>query len=94
VSDKVSDNGVLSDKMSDNYVLSDKISDKYNVSDKVYRNALLARLTTNGEVSASEAAVIIGRSAKTARRVLLQLVDEGIVAATGANRNRKYKTAK
>jgi ATP-dependent DNA helicase RecG len=84
-----------SDKMSYNYVVSDKVSDKvsdnYVVSDKKHRAAILSHLINNGEISATEAAAIIGRTAKTARRVLLQLVDEGIVAATGANRNRKYK---
>lgn len=71
----MSDNGKASDKMSDNN----------------YRSALLAHLTENGEISATEAAEIIGRTTKTARRVLLQLVEEGIVVVTGANRNRKYK---
>jgi ATP-dependent DNA helicase RecG len=79
----------LSDKeMSGNGNLSDK------VSDKIYCDKILAHLTGNGEVSAAEAAEIIGRSSKTARRVLLQLVDKGVVVATGANRNRKYKVLK
>jgi predicted ArsR family transcriptional regulator len=73
--------------MSDN----GKMSDNRAVSDKKYRDALLAHLSDNGEISASEAAAIIGRTAKTARRVLLQLVGEGVVAATGGNRNRRYK---
>ena len=63
----------------------------HKMSEKKYRDVLLAHLAGNGEVSAIEAAVIIGRTAKTARRVLLQLIDEGIIAATGANRNRKYQ---
>ena len=71
----VSDNGKMANKMSDNK----------------YRSELLAYLAENGAISATEAAAIIGRTAKTARRVLLQLVDEGVVMATGANRNRKYK---
>ena len=68
-----------------------KMSDNHAASDKGYRSALLKYLVEHGEISATEAAVIIGRTAKTARRVLLQLVDEGIVTATGANRNRKYQ---
>jgi ATP-dependent DNA helicase RecG len=82
---KMADNGKMADKV------SDKMSDKAAVSDKNYREALLACIASNGEIGASEAATIIGRSAKTARRVLLQLVDEGLVTATGGNRNRKYK---
>ena len=81
----VSDNSKMGDKT------SDKMSDNHSVSDKKYHSVLLEYLTKNGEISATEAAEIIGRSAKTARRVLLELVDEGVVAATGANRNRKYQ---
>jgi ATP-dependent DNA helicase RecG len=69
--------------------ISESKNDK--MSDKKHRGALLATLASNGEISASEAAMIIGCSAKTARRVLLQLVDEGVVTATGGNRNRKYR---
>jgi predicted ArsR family transcriptional regulator len=77
--------------MSDNGILSDKMSDKLVVSDKKHSDTLLDYLSRNGEISASEAAKIVGCTAKTARRVLLQLVDAGIVTATGANRNRKYR---
>jgi len=77
--------------VSNNDKMSDKISDNSAVSDKKYRSELLAHLAEKSETSAAEAAVIIGRTAKTARRVLLQLVDEGVVVATGANKNRKYQ---
>jgi len=85
LNDKMSGNEGVSDKMSDN------VSDNWNVSDKAHREKILAHLAINGEISASEAAKIIGRNPKTARRVLLELANEGIVATTGANRNRKYK---
>jgi ATP-dependent DNA helicase RecG len=81
----MSDNGKMTNK------LSDKMSDKHSVSDKKYRSKLLDHIARNGEISAAEAAEIIGRSTKTARRVLLQLIDEGAVTAIGANRNRKYQ---
>jgi ATP-dependent DNA helicase RecG len=72
--------------------LSDtKMSDNRAVSDKKYRGLLLGHLADNGEISAAEAAIIIERTAKTARRVLLQLVEDGLVVTTGANRNRRYK---
>jgi ATP-dependent DNA helicase RecG len=81
----------LSDiSVSDNGKMTDKMSDKLNMVDKKYRSVLLSHLAKNGEISSTEAAEIIGRTTKTARRLLLQLVDEDIVAATGANRNRKY----
>jgi len=94
ISDNLSDKPFDDDEMSDN--LSDKPSDNDemsdNLSDKAYREAILTYLTENGEIGTAEAGDLIGRSPKTARRVLLQLVSEGVVVATGANRNRKYKT--
>jgi ATP-dependent DNA helicase RecG len=69
-----------------------KMSDK--MSDKRYRDIILTYLANNAEISAAEAAEIIGRTAKTARRVLIQLVDEGVVITTGANKNRKYKATR
>jgi len=71
--------------------MGDKMSDNHSVSDKKYRSVLLEYLTKNGEMSATEAADVVERSAKTARRVLLQLVKEGVVTATGVNRNRRYR---
>jgi len=101
MSDKMSDKLAVPDKMSDKLAVSDKMSDKMSdklavsdklaMSDKMYRDALLIHLAENGEISAADAAALIGRTAKTARRVLLQLGDEGFIIATGANRNRKYK---
>jgi len=85
----MSDN--LSDKPLDGDGMSDKPLDNDEMSDKAYREAILAYLVENGEIGAAEAGDLIGRNPKTARRVLLQLAGEGVVAATGANRNRKYK---
>jgi len=99
VSDKLSENGNMSDnvsdklgyigKMSDNVSDNNKTNDK--MSDKYSRDTLLAYLYGNGEVTAKEAAKILNRSVQTARRLLSKLVDEGIIVASGANRNRKYK---
>jgi len=69
--------------------MSDKMSDK--VSDNTYRMLILSYLEQNGEISAAVAADLIGRNPKTARRALLQLVDEGFVIMAGANRNRTYR---
>jgi ATP-dependent DNA helicase RecG len=95
MSDKLPVDSEMSDKMSDKLPddagMSDKMSDKPTVSDKKYRDALLSHLADNNEINAAEAAAIIGRTAKTARRVLLGLVDEGVITATGANRNRRYR---
>jgi ATP-dependent DNA helicase RecG len=80
-----SDNAQMSDKMSDNAQMSDK------VSDKTTRDRLLEYLRGNGEATTAEAAVIIDRATSTARRLLTELIAEGLVVSSGANRNRKYK---
>jgi predicted HTH transcriptional regulator len=72
--------------------MNDKVNDKMN--DNVEFETILRHLAENGEISAQEAVKAIKRSHSTARRVLLRLVDKGIVVSTGANRNRKYKAAK
>ena len=77
--------------VSSNSFTSDKMSDNKNMSDNNTRNALLAYLQGNGEVTTAEAAKILDRSVQTARRVLSGLVAEGMAVASGANRNRKYK---
>jgi ATP-dependent DNA helicase RecG len=80
----MADNGDVADKMADN------VSDNGGVADKNY-SVLLGHLAGNGEITASEAAAIIGRSSRTARRILYRLVNEGVVTAAGANRNKKYR---
>jgi predicted HTH transcriptional regulator len=89
MNDNVSDNRDMSDNLSDNVSDNGGLSDK--MSDKTYRDKILAHLAGNGIVSTAEAARIIERNPKTARRVLLQLENESIVVATGANRNRMYR---
>ena len=77
-------------KVSDNEYMSDKTSDK--TSDKKSREAILAYLRGSNEVTAAEAAIVLNRSAQTARRLLSRLAAEGVIISSGANRNRKYKT--
>ncbi|GHS85680.1 hypothetical protein AGMMS49957_02280 [Synergistales bacterium] len=85
---EVSDNGHVSDNV------SDKLSDNDFVSDKRPVDVLIAYLKGNGEITATDAAKIIKRSSATARRLLSRLVDEGVVVASGGNRNRKYRVLK
>ena len=92
VSDNVSDNAPWDEGMSDN--VSDNALEDDEMSDKAHREAILAYLDVNAEIGAAEAGKLIGRNPRTARRVLLQLAGEGIVAVTGANRNRRYRKAK
>jgi predicted HTH transcriptional regulator len=86
---EINDNGTLNDKMNDKADLNDNVNDKISYNEE--RKQILAYLTENDEISTAMAAKVIGRSHSTARRVLLQLVDNGIVVATGANKNRKYR---
>jgi predicted ArsR family transcriptional regulator len=88
MSDKQIMSDKTSDKMSDKQIMSD------NESDKTTRDKLLTYLRGNGEVTAAEAAAVIDRATSTARRLLTELVGEGLVVASGANRNRKYRVAK
>ena len=81
-------NSLVSDKL----LVSDNVSDK--MSDNAHGQMIFAYIETHGEISATAAAKLIDRSPGTARRVLSRLVDEGIIVAVGANRNRKYKLAK
>jgi ATP-dependent DNA helicase RecG len=78
-------------RMSDNRNLSDKMSDNGRVSDKKPCDVLIAYLKCNGEITTTEAARIIGRSPATVRRLLSQLVVDGVVVASGGNRDRKYR---
>jgi predicted ArsR family transcriptional regulator len=75
-------------------VLRSNMSEKNLASNNTRRELILAYLYKNNEVSATNAAKIIGRSPTTARRVLSQLISEGLVVTTGENRNRKYKIVK
>jgi ATP-dependent DNA helicase RecG len=74
--------------------LTDKMSDKMSDKDKSSREALLAYLIANEEVTANEAADIVGKTARTARRLLQQLIENGDITASGGNRNRKYRLRK
>ena len=88
LSDNVSDNEEVSDNMSDNEEMSD------NMSDNIHRDTILKYLAEYNEINTATAAKLIGRNPKTARRLLLKMINDGIISATGANRNRKYKMVK
>lgn len=72
----------------------DNVRENSVIRDNERRKMILAYLSKNDEINATAAAKIIGRSPTTAKRVLLQLVSDGLVVTTGANRNRKYRIAK
>lgn len=105
VVDKVVDNMVdkmtavdkMVDNASDNMPVVDNMDDKVvdNVSDKTNANIhvkmILSYIDTHGEINATTVATLIDRSPTTVRRILSRLIDEGVVVAVGANRNRTYK---
>ena len=84
----------MSNNVSDNQFMSDKMSDKQFAGNNDRQRKILAYLAEHSEISAAEAAKLIGRSPATARRVLAQLVSGGAIGTIGANRNRKYRAAK
>jgi len=87
--DKIAKNMEIADKTANNAGTADKIADK--TTDDGHHEIILAYLDKHGEISASITAKIIGRSPRTARTILSQLVRKGVLEATGGNRNRKYK---
>jgi len=95
-SDKKCDIKNISDNASEKKCVNENISDYSGDmrNDKSSRDILLSYLLGNGEITAAEAAIILNRSVQTARRLLSGLVTEGIIIASGANRNRKYKAKK
>ena len=93
MSEKVSYNGDLSNNMSNNNGLSNNDEPLGKMSDKAFRDIILAHVAENGDISKSTAAELASCHPKTAQRVLSQLVCEGVLVATGANRNRKYTVA-
>jgi ATP-dependent DNA helicase RecG len=88
----------VSDNLSNNNAMSSKLSNNDRkpgeISGKTYHDVILAYIAENSEISKSRAAELIGCHPKTAQRLLSQLVKDGVLLATGANRNRKYIVAK
>ena len=74
--------------VNDNRHLNDNLNDKLNDNNEA--QLILAFIKQKGEISTSQAAQIIDRSHSTARRVLLGLVDDDILAPSGANKNKVY----
>jgi ATP-dependent DNA helicase RecG len=97
LADNLTDNGHLANKMSDNSTdklqLANKDLKPSIVSDrpKSDRDILLSYLSTNDDLTASEATKLIGKSDRTTRRLLQQLADNGEIMVSGGNRKRKYK---
>jgi ATP-dependent DNA helicase RecG len=81
----ISDNDKMSDKMSDNDRMSDKIDDK------PHKERLTEYLKAHKEINAQTASQVIDRAPGTARRILREMVSEGLLVTEGGNRNRTYR---
>jgi ATP-dependent DNA helicase RecG len=80
-------------RIGNNGKTSDKLSDKLKSSDKPHKKKLIAYLEKYREINAQTAAQVLDRAPGTARRVLGEMVSEGLIIAEGANRNRTYRLA-
>jgi ATP-dependent DNA helicase RecG len=74
-----------------NGIVSDKSSASDKTSDNAHKQAIILHLKNHGEINAATTAKIIDRSPATARKVLSQLVNDDILVASGANKNRVYR---
>ena len=76
---------------------SKKIGDKEKIGDKKSainvrtRQAIIAFIKDNGIVKASQVAAAIGLQPSRTRDYLSELIQDGIIIAEGANRNRVYR---
>jgi ATP-dependent DNA helicase RecG len=75
-----------------NTQMSDKINDKSKVSDK---NTVLQILSpyfkAHEWLDTKTAGELLGKSPVSARRILKGLIDDGVLEAHGANKNRRYR---
>jgi predicted HTH transcriptional regulator len=77
--------------MSNNSNLSNKDDLSNNLSDKIMLDAIITYLKANKSISKSTTAELLGCHPKTAQRILAQFVNDNLLIATGANRNRRYE---
>ncbi len=69
----------------------EKIGDKKSAINVRNRQAIIAFIKDNGTVKASQVAAAIGLQPSRTRDYLSELIQDGIIIAEGANRNRVYR---
>ena len=69
----------------------EKIGDKKSAINVRNRQAIIAFIKGNGTVKASQVAAAIGLQPSRTRDYLSELIQDGIIIAEGANRNRVYR---
>ena len=79
---------VAATKSSDNKENSDK---KVAIKTERNKNAILAYLTDHASAKVSDFEPLLGIKAARIRRLLSEMIADGVVVAEGANRNRTYR---
>jgi len=74
-------------ELNDNEGLNDKLNDKLNDNEN---QLIINFIKQQSTISTAQAAQVIGRSHSTARRILIKLVNDGIIDFSGKNKNRVY----
>ena len=58
---------------------------------KAHKETIVVYLTNNASAKCAEISELIGVSIPRARAILSEMVEDGIIAAEGENKNRIYK---
>lgn len=90
--DKSSDNAASGDKSSDNAASGEKSSDNVSSIKKTssHRKAILAYITVNKMAKAGELIDVVGLAPAGTRKVLAQMVADGLIEAHGERKGRYY----
>ena len=75
-------------KVSD--ITSDKGINSLNKTEHAFFFAIAPTIITKGEIAATDAIRITGKSSQRVRQLFSVLIDKGILVATGQNKGRKY----
>jgi len=75
-------------KVSD--ITSDKSINSLNETEHAFFSAIAPTIITKGEIAATDAVRITGKSPQRVRQLFSVLVDKGFLVATGQNKGRKY----
>ena len=67
-----------------------KVSEKKKVAD-LHKETIIEYLTDHVSARSSELAELLGVKSTRVKNLLSALIDDGIVVAEGANRNRTYR---
>ena len=75
-------------KVSD--ITSDKSINSLNETEHAFFSAIAPTIITKGEIAATDAVRITGKSPQRVRQLFSVLVNKGFLVATGRNKGRKY----